>query len=280
MFSTFFPIPNRTPPLKDLFISIGLGALVILLMVYPPTENMWWGIFGFCLCLCLVFFLLYRYHTHNMVSRPRVQSPSPFPIQRDALVVREYRKGDVFLREDVTDLPLNRMFGLEPYFMVETHICDPLGGYVWDYDDTDRASFMLVLFDRSISRVVGVAAFNKREDLNTVDSVGGILMLDAFCIYQEYRGKGVAASFLEEAMSQAAARFTQSDKLYLIATNLGVKLYTHMGFEPIPPDYNWAQESKDEWLELSDHVDTAPDLTAIMKTDLNRFRSVAEREGR
>lgn len=271
----------RIPPLTDLFISICLTALVILLMAYPPTENMWWGIFWFCLCLlCLVVFLLYRYHTHKVISIPRVRPPSPFPIQRDALVVREYRKGDVFLREDVTNLPLNQLFGLEPYFMVETHICDPLGGYVWDYDDTDNASFLLVLFDRSISRVVGVAAFNKREDLNTVDSVGGVLMLDSFCIYQEYRGKGVAASFLEEAMSQAAARFTQSDKLYLIATNLGVKLYTRMGFEPIPPDYDWAQESKDEWLELSNHVDTSPDLTAIMKTDLNRFRSAAERGDR
>ena len=162
--------------------------------------------------------------------------------------------------------------GLEPYYMIETHICDPLGDGVWDYPDIyRREGLLLVLVDPSISRVIGIALFLHYHRM---------LILDAFCVYNEYRGKGVASYFLNEAIRMAAEKYNidmdGEERVYLIASTFGNKLYRSYGFRPITSDdiSNLTKDERQKVYDMQIIRDRVEDsFVSVLVADVGQFKN-------
>jgi GNAT superfamily N-acetyltransferase len=135
---------------------------------------------------------------------------------------------DEFIDERNTQiLKFNKRKGIKKVTVRHTNVCKPFDKVVWNiFKPKDLDLTLSLFYDK---KAIGVAGF---EFLENPFLEKKAIVLDAFCIHEKFRGKGIADVFLQIAVTLAKDS-AQTNNVLLYSSNMGKKFYERNGFEKL-----------------------------------------------
>lgn len=133
---------------------------------------------------------------------------------------------DEFIDERVTQKYKHNSRGVKKVPIRHTNVCKPFSRVVWNIFKNPNHNLTLGLFQNK--KVVGVAGFDFKTDGKKLK----VVVLDAFCLHEKFRGKGISDLFLQIAIVLAKA-MANTNNVLLYASTMGKKFYQRNGFEKL-----------------------------------------------
>ena len=128
---------------------------------------------------------------------------------------------------DVYDKKLHSFID-ERLFRRSTNVCKPYTDAVWNINRMENFSVTLALFHKK--KAIGIAAFNLKE--NKKKKTLRVIVIEAFCLHENYRRKGISDVFLQLAIVLAKKELKTTHVL-LYGSIMGKKLYQRNGFQKL-----------------------------------------------